>query len=39
MNATYLFQKPLREFHSSESYWSAFFVHAGSFLQSPHGTC
>ena len=26
MNATYLFQKPFCEFHSSESYWSAFFA-------------
>jgi hypothetical protein len=25
MNATYLFQQPFREFHHSESWWSAFF--------------
>ena len=26
MNATHLFEKPYREFHSSESFWSAFFA-------------
>ena len=25
MNATHLFEKPFREFHNSESWWSAFF--------------
>jgi hypothetical protein len=25
MNATYLFEKPYREFHNSESWWSSFF--------------